>query len=194
MDGAKAIMKPVKIFKGKREKYDTAILTLLYKNGPLTAWHLAGKMAYTGQQISLHATLTKRLRSLEKEEFILKKGKNWQLRFKGILAVLLLQRRPEIWNSKWTEIWKNEIKIVEENQQIPSIYKDNLQDILKSLGLDFDDFTTWINLSKKAKELLEKKNINFNLNEQTILAIIILQTKSHEQLLELLTPNLLVKK
>jgi DNA-binding HxlR family transcriptional regulator len=198
----KAVMKPKTIFTGKRERYDTALLTLLYDNEPLTAWELTGMMAPTGQKTSLHATLNKRLRSLEKEEYVTKKveyiGKKakgkWHLRIKGILAVLLLQIKPKKWNPKWTKIWKNEIKNIEESAQIPNLYKDNLQGILKALGLDFDDFTSWINLSKKVKELMEKRIINFDINEQTMIAIIIMQTKSPKQLLDLLKPNLLSSK
>ena len=104
-----------------------------------------------------------------------------------------LHEKPKMWNPKWTEIWKNEIKSVEESAQIPNIYKDNLQDTLKALGLNFDDFNKWINLTQKVKELMEKKSINFNINEQTMLAIIVMQTKSREELLELLKPNPLVK-
>src|SRR5512139_3921040 len=106
-------MKTIEIFTGKRATYDTALLTLLYDNEPLTAWELTSKMTDTNKT-SLHATLSKRLRSLEKEEYLRKKGKKWHLRIKGILAVLLLQKEPKIWNPNWTEIWKNETNSVEE--------------------------------------------------------------------------------
>jgi hypothetical protein len=52
------------IFKGKQATYNMQILNLLFDKGPLTAWQMTGRMTTQGK-VSLHATLNKRLRSLE---------------------------------------------------------------------------------------------------------------------------------
>jgi DNA-binding HxlR family transcriptional regulator len=66
--GRKAIMKILGILSGKQKEYNIKVLTLLYDNGPLSAWELTSKITDTGK-VSLHATLNKRLRDLEKKGF-----------------------------------------------------------------------------------------------------------------------------
>ena len=63
----KAILKPLTIFSGKQSKYNNQILTMLYDNKPMTAWEITSKLTDTNKH-SLHATLNKRLRVLEKKE------------------------------------------------------------------------------------------------------------------------------
>lgn len=95
------------IFQGKQAKNNKLILKTLYSNGPLTAWGITKKIGNTEKtkpsrfkKQSLHAILTKRLRALEKKGYLLKDGKKWLLRFKGIIASLLIQENPKPWNDK----------------------------------------------------------------------------------------------
>ena len=89
-------------------------MTLLYDNEPLSAWELTAKIRKVGRQ-SLHATLNKRLRNLEKKGYVRRKERKWYLRFKGIIAVLLIQPEPKMWNPKWTELFKESVQGVSEN-------------------------------------------------------------------------------
>jgi hypothetical protein len=109
-------MNKIGIFRGKQEKHNKQVLTLLYDNGPLTAWEITGKIQNYGKQ-SLHATLNKRLRDLEKKNYVQRGGKKWFLGFKGFIAVLMIQPKPKVWSTKWTqlientqEMWKNTLK------------------------------------------------------------------------------------
>jgi hypothetical protein len=82
------------IFKGKQAAYNVQILNLLFDNGPLTAWQMTGRMTTHGK-VSLHATLNKRLRSLEKKKYLRKEGKWWFLQFKGLIVTLIIQKKPK---------------------------------------------------------------------------------------------------
>jgi hypothetical protein len=182
----KAIMKTIGIFTGKQKEYNARVLTLLYDNGPLTAWELTGKIRKVGRQ-SLHSTLNKRLRSLEKKGYVRRKIKKWLLSFKGIIAVLLIQPKPKMWNQKWTELFEKSAKNIEDHDTpILGMDKDTVEKALKSLGFYLDDFNAWIGLSKKVKSLMEKGVINLDvIEEKTLLSIILMETMTLEQLSEL---------
>ena len=189
MEG-KAIKNTIGIFTGKQKEHNIQVLTLLYDNEPLSAWELTAKITNVGKQ-SLHATLNKRLRILENKGYVRRKDKKWHLRFKGIIAVLLIQRKPKMWNSKWIEIFKNNAKAVEE-YSAPFLELENasVHNALRSLGLCLDDFNTWVSLSKKVKALMESGVINFDIiKEETLLGIIIMETNSLEQLSALFKPK-----
>jgi len=183
-------MNTIGIFTGKQKNYNQKILTILYDNEPLTAWELTGKMTQTGK-ISLHATLNKRLRDLEKKEYLQKCDTKWHLRFKGIIAVLLIQPEPKIWNAKWKEIFDIKEKIIAENSKpITDKLGMDLHSALKSMGLCLDDFNEWVNLSKKVKELMERGVINFDIiKEQTLFATVMMETMTLEQLTNIWKPS-----
>ena len=179
----KAIKSKIGIFTGKQRDYNILLLTLLYNNGPLTAWELTAKVRKVGRQ-SLHSTFNKRLRNLEKKGYLRRKARKWLLTFKGIIAVLLIQPEPKMWNSKWTELFKISAKNVEDYATpILGMDKTNVQNALKSLGLYLDDFDAWVGLSKKVKSLMEDGVINLDvIKEKTLLSIIIMETMTLEQL------------
>jgi hypothetical protein len=183
MDG-KAMRKRIEIFKGKEKEYNSQVLTLLYENKPLSAWELAAKMANVGKRISLHATLNKRMRNLEAKEYVRKKDSKWHLRVKGIIAVLSLQKEPRIWNPIWNDIFKRNAEILEEQSAKKlNVSKAIIREGLLVLGLNLDEFKTYVNLSRLAKELMQKGIINFDIiREQTLLTTIIMETFSLEQL------------
>lgn len=183
-------MNKIGIFTGKQKKYNTQVLTLLYNNEPLTAWELTAKMTNVGK-LSLHATLNKRLRSLETKEYVRKKGKYWHLRFKGIIAVLLIQPKPKVWNPKWTELFEKNANAIEEySTPFLNVEKTTVHNAIKSLGLCLDDFNTWINLSKTAKTLMENGVINFDvIKEGTVLLLVFMEAMTLEQLSNLFKPK-----
>jgi hypothetical protein len=110
----KSYTKLIGIFQGKQAKHNIQILNILYDNGPLTAWEITGKIRSTGK-ISLHATLNKRLRSLEKKGYLNKARKKWCLRFKGIIAAILIQKNPRPFGTKWSDLVEYFAKEVEEH-------------------------------------------------------------------------------
>lgn len=175
---------------GKQKDYNILLLTLLYDNGPLTAWELTAKVRNVGRQ-SLHSTFNKRLRNLEKKGYLRRKVRKWLLTFKGIIAVLLIKPEPEMWNPKWTELFKKSAKNIEDYATpILGMDKVTVQDALKSLGLYLDDFNAWVNLSKKVKKLMENGVINLDIiKEETLLGIIIMETMTLEQLSDLWNSN-----
>jgi hypothetical protein len=179
-------MNTIGIFTGKQKEYNERLLTLLYDNGPLTAWELTGKIRKTGKQ-SLHATLNKRLRNLEKKSYVTRSEKKWFLGFKGFLAVILIQPEPKIWNPIWTDLFQRSIKTIEEqSEQLLGVEKSQVQAAFKgfkSLGLFFDDFDAWINISRKVKELMKSGVINFDIiKDETLLAIILMETTPLKEL------------
>lgn len=182
-------METLRIFKGKQKDYNVAALTLLYDNGPLSAWELAAKMTKTGRQ-SLHATLNKRLRSLEAKLYVRRENKKWILRLKGVIAVLLIQKKHRMWNPIWKEIFYNKAKIIEETSEPLlkkyGITKEDIHSMMKRLGLDLENFDAWVELSKKSKSLMENGIIDFDIiKEETLFALIILETMTAEELAEI---------
>jgi hypothetical protein len=182
----KAIMNTIGIFTGKQREYNILLLTLLYDNEPLSAWELTAKVR-DAQRQSLHATFNKRLRSLEKKGYVRREGQKWFLRFKGIIAVLLIQPEPKMWSPKWTALFKKSAKTVEEySMPLLGVDKTTFQNALngiKSLDLYLEDYDAWVNISKKVKTLMEKGVINFDvIKDETLLALIIMETANLEQL------------
>ena len=181
-------MNTIGIFTGKQKKYNERLLTLLYDNGPLTAWELTGKIRKTGRQ-SLHATLNKRLRDLEKKGYVTRSEQKWFLGFKGFLVVILIQPKPKIWNQIWTDLLQKSVKTIEEqSDQLLGVEKSQVQTAFKgfkSLGIFLNDFEGWINLSEKVKELMKNGVINFDIiKDETLLAIILIETTSLKERVE----------
>lgn len=179
-------MKTIHIFTGKEKIYNEKMLTLLYDFGPLTAWELTGKITNTSK-VSLHATLNKRLRALEEKEYLQRIDKKWHLRFKGILAVLIIRPDSKKWNDEWERIFAEKEKLIEEHAK-PVLNKHNMDfhSALKTIGLSLDDFTESVELSKKVKQLVENGRINFDIiKEGTLFATIIMETIPLEALLKI---------
>lgn len=176
----KSYMKTVPIFQGKQAEYNEKALILLYDNGPLTAWEITGKIRKIGKQ-SLHATLNKRLRDLEKKGYLRKAGKQWCLRFKGIIAVLLIQPKPKMWNSKWTDIFEKYTKSVEKQTQTvgdAKIVVGNLTikpfETLNQSYFHLRALDQWLALSERVKTLMQTGVINFDIiTDETLLTYII---------------------
>lgn len=183
---SKATMKAVPIFTGKEKIYNEKMLTLLYDFGPLTAWELTGKITNTSK-VSLHATLNKRLRALEEKEYLQRIDKKWHLRFKGILAVLIIRPDSKKWNNEWEKIFAAKEKLIEENAKpVLNRYNMDFHSALKTMGLSLDDFTESVELSKKVKQLSEDGRINFDIiKEGTLFATIIMETIPLEEMLKL---------
>jgi hypothetical protein len=182
-------METIGIFQGKQKKHNIAALTLLYDNGPLTAWEMTSKITEIGKQ-SLHSTLNKRLRILEKKDYLCREESKWHLTFKGIIAALLIDQEPRRWNPIWTKIFENQVQKVENSQIFNKelgLASEKIHDYLKFLGFCPEDFNTWIEFSKKVKSLMSKGVINFDLIKgQTLLSLIIMELNSLEQLTEAL--------
>jgi hypothetical protein len=175
------------IFQGKQANYNEQILTLLFENGPLTAWQITGKMTTHGK-VSLHATLNKRLRSLEKKEYLQKEGKMWLLHFKGILATLIVQKEPKPWNPKWTEIFENFGKYLEKHSEAFMGTTVRVNDITIN-PIELIDKSTkalktledWILLSNYVKDLMQSGVINLDLiSNRTLLSVILTQASDEE--------------
>jgi hypothetical protein len=162
-------------------------LTILFETGPLTAWQITGKIRSQGK-VSLHATLNKRLRDLQKKEYLQKEGKLWLLHFKGIIAALIIQKKPKPWNSSWTKIFeryshflkktdafvgaKVQINDIEINQ---SKIVDQCVEAVKQL----DD---WVLLAKYVKNLMQTGVINLDLISNRTLFSVLLSQASNEDL------------
>jgi DNA-binding XRE family transcriptional regulator len=179
-------METLRIFKGKQKDYNIAVLTLLFDNGPLTAWELTAKMTKTGRQ-SLHATLNKRLRALEAKSYVRREDKKWILRFKGFIAVLLIQKEPKMWNPVWKEIFDSKAKIIEETPEPLlkryGMAKEKIRAMRKRIGISLDNFDAWVELSKKAKSLIENGMLDFDIiKEETLFALLVMETMTAEEL------------
>ena len=169
-------MNTLGIFTGKQKDYNEKLLTLLYDNEPLTAWELTAKIRKTGRQ-SLHATLNKRLRELEKKRYVQRVQKKWVLGFKGIIAVLIILKKPRPWNPKWTELFAKVMDGAEDGI-LPSmarfgLNKQDIHEALKKMNLLLDNFDAWVALSQKVKELTENGVINLDvIKQETLFGVI----------------------
>ena len=184
----KSYMDLIGVFQGKQAKYNFQILSILFDNGPLTAWEITGKIR-SREKVSLHATLTKRLRSLEKKGYLQKQGKFWLLHFKGIIASLLAQKTPKPWSNRWNEIIDEYAKRVEKYSDTFSratIRIDditiNAVDLLDTSRKYLRTLEDWVELSNYVKNLMQSGVINFDvISNQTLLSVI-LSEQSHEQI------------
>ena len=183
----KSYIKLIGIFRGKQAKRNTQILSILYDNGPLTAWEITGKIQNIGK-VSLHATLNKRLRSLEKKEYLNKAGKKWCLRFKGIIAAVLIQKTPKPLSDRWTELVESFAKYFEEH--FNALSKVTIQandvifhplEVIKKTGQTLRTFDDWVALSNYVKGLIQTGVINLDIISNETLFAVILSEFSHEQ-------------
>ena len=184
-------MKPLKVFSGKQKDYNLQVLTILYDNGPLTAWDLTAKIPCArGGRHSLHATLNKRLRQLEKKGYLRREDTKWYLGFKGIIAVLLILKKPKKWNPEWKEVFDKRAEIIERDA-VPflekhGIPKEDIHSGLKNIGLTLDDFDAWVGLSKTAKSLIENGQMDFDIiKESTLMGLLIMESMTIKELSEI---------
>ena len=181
-------MRTLRIFEGKQRDYNIQALTLLYDNGPLSVWELTKKIpSARGRRQSLHATLNKRLRELEKKGYVRREDRKWYLRFKGIIALLLIMEKPRIWNPQWKEIFEHKAEIIE-STSVPllkryGLTKENIHSARKRIGLNLDNLENWVELTKKAKSLMENGLLDFDvIKEETLFGLIVMETMSTEEL------------
>ncbi|MCW4017669.1 MAG: hypothetical protein NWF00_03135 [Candidatus Bathyarchaeota archaeon] len=179
------------IFSGKQKDYNIRTLTLLWDFGPQSAWELANKMSQVrGNKISLHATLNKRLRILEKKGYLRRIDKKWFFTFKGLLAVLLVLPEPRTWNVKWIELFEAKKEIMEDlSAPIFAKYgfeRKDVRNMLIRIGLLMNDFEAWVDLSNRVKSLMERGIINFDLiRESTLLNVLIWEGMTAEEMANL---------
>jgi len=184
----KSYMKLIGIFRGKQAKHNIRILSILFDNGPLTAWEITGKIRTVGR-MSLHATLNKRLRSLEKKGYLRKGGKKWFLQFKGIIAGLLIQKTPKPLSSKWNELLDNYAELFGKHSgaflgatiRVNDTVINPVETINEARKM-LKTFEDWVELSDYVKGLMQTGVLNFDvISNQTLLAVI-LSEASYEQL------------
>jgi hypothetical protein len=149
----------------------------------LTAWEITGKLQIVGKQ-SLHATLNKRLRSLEKKKYLSKKGRKWFLQFKGFIAGLLLQKTQKPLSDKWIEVL-DEFADFARKHSGPFLGATirvndaiiNPPEIIDETRKNLRELNTtevWMEISNYAKKLMETGVINIDLiSNQTLLAMIL---------------------
>ena len=186
----KSDMNLIGIFKGKQAKYNILILNILFDNGPLTTWKITGKtQTPRGGRISLHATLNKRLRDLEKKGYLSKRGKEWCLQFKGIIAGLIIQETPKPLSSKWTELVDNYAEFVQKHSGAFLGATIRVNDIIVSPVQAIDEtrkklraFEDWVELSNYVKGLMQTGVINLDVISNQTLLTLILSEASNEQL------------
>jgi hypothetical protein len=172
-------MKLIGIFQGKQAKHNIQILSILYDNGPLTAWEITGKIQNVGK-VSLHATLNKRLRSLEKKGYLDKAAKKWCLQFKGLIAAILIQKTPKPLSNKWAETLDSFSNLIKEHFSALSDVTiiANGVNYRPFEGIDktvqtLNTFDDWIQLSNFVKGLIQTGVINFDvISNETLFTVI----------------------
>jgi hypothetical protein len=181
-----AIMKSLGILSGKQKEYNIQVLTALYDNGPLTAWEITSKLTDTNKQ-SLHATLNKRLRNLEKKSYVKKEGKKWLLGYKGIIANLIIQPEPRMWSLKWKERFEhNKESIGNNSKSIFGLDSQEIQENTEFVDSCLEDFNVWVNYANIVKKLIANGVVNFDqIKESTLLGLVILEAMSLEDLSKL---------
>lgn len=179
----KSYMKLIGILQGKQAKHNIQILTILFDNGPLTAWEITGKIQKVGRQ-SLHATFNKRLRSLEKKKYLRKEDRKWFLQFKGFIVGLLIKKTPKPPSDKWFDILDEVADFAREHSG-PFLGATirvndtiiNPPEIIDETRKNLRELNTteiWIEISNSIKKLMETGVINLDLiSNQTLLAIVL---------------------
>ena len=167
----------LEVFKGKEAKNNKFILETLYDNGPLSAWGLT-KFVREKNRMSLHATFNKRLRILKKKGYIKKGGKEWVLQLKGVIAVLITKENPKPWNEKWTEIFENYVKPFKKTPKRYTVNEDgeeilDIKEFVVGMPVLLKDFELWVALADKARKLIEKGLVNFDvINNKALVTLI----------------------
>ena len=159
--------KTIGILRGKQTKHNTEILQTLWTDQPLTAWELTGKIRSHGK-VSLHATLNKRLRNLEKKGYVLKRGKKWILNFKGMIAYLIIEQKPKPLSSKF-------VNLTTAKGQPISPYAKDVQ--------------TMIRLAALANDLMEKGVINFDVIKNKALMLLLIAQDNEDAIDQILEPQ-----
>lgn len=184
----KAIMSNLGIFQGKQKEHNVNSLTLLFDYGPLTAWEITNKLPSKSKH-SLHATLNKSLRKLQDKGYLKKDGSKWILTYKGVIAVLISQKTPKIWNPLWKERFNANVKKIEfESKSVYGLPVQDIQKYIKFSGLALDDFDTWVSFSSIIKNKLDWVDFD-RVKESTLLALVIMEAKSTEELATLTKIN-----
>lgn len=156
--------KTIGILKGKQAKWNQPIIKWLWTNQPLTAWQLTGKIRSSGK-VSLHATLNKSLRRLEKKGYVLRKGKLWILDFKGMITYLIIQPNPKPLSPEF-------VKMVT-GRGLPTV---NGWPVLVYIK----DISTMIRLANLAKDLMKEGVIDFDtIKNRTLATLLITQDKDN---------------
>jgi hypothetical protein len=157
------------IFNGKQAKNNKYLLLTLYNSGPLTGWELTKTVREKNLQ-SLYSIFNRRLRDLEKKGYVERAiNSKWALKFKGIIACLLIQKEPKPWNEKWSMLFEKIVQPVINSPKSYSIIEDGkkiceLKDFLEDGMVALKNFEVWEVLAKKLNELIEKgfmKNLDF---------------------------------
>jgi hypothetical protein len=139
-------------------------------------------------KMSLHATLNKRLRSLEKKGYLAKAERKWCLQFKGVIATILSQKTPRPLSSKWADLTDSFSKNVEEH--FSELSKTTVHtggvtfcplEAIKETGPTIRNFDEWIALSNFIKRLIEKGVVNFDVISNQTLFTVMLSEFTDEQ-------------
>ena len=187
-------MQTLSIFSGKQKDYNIRTLTLLWDFGPQSAWELTNKMSQArGNKHSLHATLNKRLRELEKKGYVRRIDKKWYFNLKGIIAVLLILPEPRLYNSKWIESFDEKAKKIEEAAPLLARYGFEQQDthyMISRMGFLLKNLEAWIDFSNRVKGIMERGIINLDLiREATLLNVLIWEGMTAKEIAYLTSPE-----
>lgn len=168
----------LEVFKGKQAKNNKFILETLYDNGPLSAWDLT-KFVREKNRMSLHAVFNKRLRILKEKGYIKKAGRKWVLQLKGVIAVLITKENPKPWNEKWTEIFENYVSPLKTTPKKYTLNEDgekilDVNEFVVGMPVLLKDFDIWVALADKARKLIEKGLVNFDvINNKTLVTLLL---------------------
>ena len=93
-----------------------------------------------------------------------------------------------MFSSKWREIFAHSAEAIEEHApSFLGLDKTNIQETMRKLNLSLDDLDAWVALSKKAKELLEKGLLDFDvIKQETLFAVLIVENDYLDQFADLL--------
>jgi len=128
------------------------------------------------------------------EKSIRREDKKWYLGFKGIIAVLLILKKPKKWNPEWKEVFDKRAKIIERDAapflEKYGIPKEDIHSGLKGIGLTLDDFDAWVGLSNTAKSLIENGMMDFDvIKESTLMGLLIMESMTPLELSEIWNEN-----
>jgi hypothetical protein len=118
---------------------------------------------------------------LEKKDYVEKAtNSKWVLKFKGIIACLIIQEEPKAWNEKWSMMFERFVQPIIDSPKSYSITEDGkeiceLKGYLEKLLVNLKNFEGWAVLANTLNKFIEKgfmKNLDIISTEDLAMLIV----------------------
>lgn len=173
-------MGAINTFSGRQNTHNKEILTALFENGPLTTSQINKLLIVNNKQKS-KITIKKRLKTLQRKDYVYYENRKWLLRCKGIVAILLVQPDVDEWSPIWSDIFHKSIVIVNDSTTVLGIKQEDTENTIHDIGLCLNELNTWKGFAKITMSLIDKGIIVFDeIMDSTLLSLLVMEALSLE--------------